>query len=176
MKKNPFLFAGILMPLMAFAQTPPDRIIMTQMADNPKFEQEFFSVMDMKIFHDRQIMQDVLIQLADQQINPSTAAEGTRDKLTQGVFSERDSDILETTMDNKRIQYNITPELWEKAGEKPFEAFKDLIRSATVPKLTDADMEELNQVDDTAIPQILQMATESGPDIAARPVSVTYQQ
>ena len=176
MKTNLFLFVGVLMPMLAFAQTSPDRIKITQMADNPEFEQELFSAMDMKIFHDRQIMQGVLIQLAEEQINPSTAAEGTRDKLTQGVFNERDSDILETTMDNKRIQYDITPELWEKADKMPFEAFKDLIRSATVPKLTNADMEELNQVDDTVIPQILQMATESGPDIAARPVSVTYQQ
>ena len=37
------------------------------------------------------------------------------------------------------------------------------------------DCGELYQVDDKVIPQMLQMATESGPDIGARPVSVLRQ-
>ena len=176
MKKNLILFLLLVSPMIASAQATSDRITTAQMVNNPAYEKEFFSLMDMKILHDRQIMQDVLLQLAEQQMNPKTAVAGGRDKLTQGVFNERDSDILETKMDERRIQYNITPELLEKADKHPFEAFKDLIRSATIPRLTDKEMEELNRVDDQAIPQMLQMVTESGPDVGARPVSVFVQQ
>ena len=138
--------------------------------DERQAEQEMFSLLDMKIFHDRPVMQQVVLKLYDQQMSGNAG----RDNFTEGILSEKDSRIFERTMDNKQIKYQLTPELLKKANQAPFEAFKDLIRTAEVPEISSDEMEELEQIDKKAISQLLQMGTESGPDIGAKPVSVIY--
>ena len=134
-------------------------------------DEEMFSFLDMKIFHDSQIVQGTMLQLYGNQIPDAVE----HPKLTEGILSEKDSAVLEKTMKEKQIKYQVTPELYEKAGEKPFEAFKDLMKSASVPKITREEMKELGKVDDKAIPEMLQMVTESGPDLGAGRVSVIYE-
>lgn len=173
MKKILFLLI-LLSSTFVGAQTTSNERIALQTMDNPDFEEVFFGFIDMKFLHDRQIMQTAILQLIEQQNNPQTVANGKRDNLTQGIFNEKDSNILETTMDQKKISYNITSELLKKVDEEPFKAFQDLVRSASVPKLTQQELDQLNQVDDKVVSQLFQMVTESGPDVGARPVSVMY--
>ena len=172
--KKILLLVTALFPVLATAQVVSEGITVSKMPDSLNFERTWFSAMDMKIFHDRQIMQNAILQLAEQQDFPMTAASGERDKMTAGIFSERDSDILETTLDNRRLHYDLGPELFEKAGKMPFEAFKDVIMGANIPKISTEEMDKLNQVDEKVIPQMMQLITESGPDVGNRPVSVKY--
>ena len=139
-----------------------------RLAFDPETESEIFSVLDMKMFHDREIVQGMLFSLYQQ----GNAAD--RDAITQSVFSEEDSALLEKTMDEKQMRYEITPELLKKSEENPFEAFKDMIKSVRIPQMTKEEMSELGKVDDKAIPNMLQMVTESGPNIGAKRVSVIY--
>ena len=137
----------------------------------PSTEQDIFSALDMKMLHDKQIVQEMMWSLYEQ----NQSAE-KRDNITSGIFNEKDSKILETMMDNKQITYKITPELLKKTNEDPFEAFKDFVRSADLPKMAKEDIKTLNQVDKKAVSRSLQMIMDAGPDVGAKQVSVIYDE
>ena len=95
-------------------------------------------------------------------------------KPLRGVFNEKDSATLESFMQEKNIEYVVTDDLLAKAAEQPFEAFKDLVKTAKVSKLSKQDMETLNTVDKKAVTKMMLMVTESGPDVGANQVPVVY--
>ncbi len=172
MKKILLMCTGMGIAFSVRAQTLPQAFEQTnENLSEAVIEQEFFPLLDMKIFHDSYIVQEMILAIHEQEQRI-----GRRDKLTQSVFNEKDSAVLENALDDNKITYNITPELLEKAKQDPFNAFKDLIKTAQYPAITQAEMDSLNQVDDKAISNMLQMVTESGPDIGANVVSVVYEQ
>ena len=172
MKKFLLMCAGIAFSTFVKAQTLPQASgLSNENFSEAVMEQEFFPLLDMKIFHDSYIVQEMFFALRDQGQNFEK-----RDKLTQGVFNEKDSAILENMLDSNKVTYNITPELLEKAKQDPFNAFKNLIKTAQQSIITQAEMDLLNQVDDKAFSNMLQMVTESGPNIGANAVSVVYNQ
>ena len=169
MKKFLLLCLIVLFSEGVMARTAAERAAAKALKDQ-KAEAEMLNALDMKIFHDRQIVQGVLLNSYNQQ----NSSGNKREKTTQVVLSERDSNIIENKMNDKNIKYNVTPELMEKANEKPFEAFKDLVKTATVAKITKEEISELGTVDKKAIPEMLQMMTESGNDFGTKQVSVIY--
>ena len=169
MKKALLICIMMFYSMWGMAQSVPSNVPAKNTSEEVDFEDEFFSLLDMKIFHDREIVQNMIGQLYNQQ-----SSDVERENLTQGIFNEKDSAILEKALDSKQIKYQIAPELLKKASETPFEAFKDVVRNASVPELTKEEMAELWQVDEKAIPRMMQMVTESGPDIGTRRVSVIY--
>ena len=172
MKKILLVSFMVLFSSVVMAQKKVEQVKKTDVSEDDEALEELFSALDMKIFHDRQIMQEVVMRLYEQQTTGGEA----RENMTLGIFNEEDSNIIEKAMDNTQLKYKVDPELMKKAQEAPFEAFKDLVKNADVPKLTKEELSELETVDRKAIPELLEMATESGPDIGARRVSVMYNE
>ena len=171
MKKILLTSICVICSTFVWAQVLPKTDSNKEKLLKPSAEKDLFSALDMKMLHDRQIVQEMMWSLYEH--SQSTEK---RDNITSGIFSEKDSKILETMMDNKKISYKITPELLKKTNEDPFEAFKDFIRTARVPKMTTEDIKTLNQVDKKAVSKSLQMITDSGPDVGAKQVSVIYDE
>ena len=144
------------------------------MITTPEAEQDFNALFDMKLFNDRQFVPEILLGMYRMQNLPPSSEENGREKITQGIFNKEDSDLLETAMDDKRAGFILTDEMLKKADETPSEVFKDFVKNARFPKITSEEMSQLNQVDKEALPKMMQMVTESGPDIGAGPVSVIY--
>ena len=177
MKK--ILFWGILFSSsVAFAQVADDNVAVKDLLSDDAAFEEAFSFSNMKIFHDREIMKDILVGLYAQQIILNNS-DDVRPKMTQGIYSEKDSAVLEGAMSNSAIQYNVDEESFEKILEKaetdPNGALKELLQNSTFRKITSEEMKELNEVDKEAISKTMQMITESGPDIGAKPVPVLYK-
>lgn len=177
MKK--ILFLGILLSsTVVFAQTSEDRVVAKDMLTNDVTFEEAFPFANMKMFQDRQIMKEILSELYFQQ--SALSAPGVeRPKVTQGLYSEKDSEILEGAMDKSMLKSNLDEEafnkLLEKADEDPQGAFKELLLNSSFAKIKPEEMKNLNQVDKEAISKKMQMITESGPDIGANPVPVLYR-
>lgn len=153
------------------AQTESEYITFSDVVDNPAFEEELFSHLDMKILHDKQIMQEIIPYFYQQQ-DPEAIEEDI--KITRGILKEKDSDILEASMRKRKIQYSLPRDLLKKASERPFDAFKDAIKGTRISKMPKEEMDTLNQVDKKAIPKMMQMITESGPDVGAGMVGINY--
>ena len=170
MKKTGLICGILLCSALAFAKAAPTSGKGGKAPKGSDAEQEIFSQVDMKIFHDRQMMQTLFLQLYGQQTQNKTQ----RDNVTQGIFNEKDSATLEKMMDNKQIKYKITPAMVKKAGQAPFEAFQEMIKTADVSQMTEEEMKDLESVDRRAIPEIMEMMDASGPSIGAGRVSVIY--
>lgn len=170
MKKILLLSVGILYSTLVWGQNVPQSADTARITSDPEFEKEFFSMLDMEIFHDKFLVQNMMLALYNQD-NPEDQLD-----IQPGVFDEKDSNILENAIKAQKIDYNITPELLEKTNEDPFEAMKDFIRSSSILKISREEMETLNQLDKKAIPRTLQMVTESGPDIGSKSVLVIYNE
>ena len=145
---------------------------MQEIDTNSAIEEAFLPFKDMKIFHDKKIMYDVIQKIQEQQQNTQEITENA--KMVRGVFNEKDSATLEASMQKRNVAYVVTDDLLAKAAEQPYEAFKDLVKTAQISKLSDQDMETLNTVDKKAIPRMMQMMTESGPEVGASQVPVMY--
>ena len=177
MKKN--LFLGILLSsTMVFAQTSEDRVTVKDMLTDDVTFEKVFPFADMKILQDRQIVKEILSGLYFQQSALSTPGVEIP-KVTQGLYSEKDSEILEGAMNKSMLKSNLDEEsfnkLLEKADEDPQGAFKELLLNSSFAKIKSEEMKNLNQVDKEAISKKMQIITESGPDIGAKPVPVLYR-
>ena len=163
--------------MLSFAQVASDQVKTEIMLDKESME-EILPYFDAKVFHDRQIMSDTITWLyLLQQLDADSLNQG-RVKTTKGVLSEKDSDTFEKNVDAKRMRFNLTDdqvnELLKKVDEDPAAAFRSFLMSAKVPRLTTQELNELNTIDEKAIPKRLEMVTESGPDIGANQVPVMY--
>ena len=173
-----FLGLILLSSVIVFAQTAEDRVTAKDMlTDDVSFE-EVFPFGDMKIFQDRQIVQEILSEFYTQQ-NMQVDLKTERPKVTEGIFSENDSGSFEKAMNKRMIQYNLDEksfdELLKKADEDPSAAFKAFLLNSSITKIKSEEMQSLNKIDKKALSKITQMVTESGPDVGAKRVPVLYK-
>ena len=168
--KKILLLSILVYSQVSFAQNLPQTVA-AQEEEDLFIEEAFVPIKDMKIFHDKPMMYEVIQKIQEQQ-DPVAVAENL--KPLRGVFNEKDSATLESFMQEKNIEYVVTDDLLAKAAEQPFEAFKDLVKTAKVSKLSKQDMETLNTVDKKAVTKMMLMVTESGPDVGANQVPVVY--
>ena len=177
--KKLFLASCLLFSNMSFAQTavPKTSVSIREMFGNDSFEQEL-SVLDMKLFHDREIMQRIVQGLYEVDRNPQNMMAG-KINISSAVFSEKDSNRLENLMENKQVSYGVADKdldaLLTEAYERPFTTFKNIIMNAQMPLVSRSEISEINQVDKHAISDLIQTLSESGPSIGAAPVSVDYR-
>ena len=176
MKK--LLFGGILLTsFISFAQTADEKVVAKDMLENGDTFEKAFPFTNMKIFQDREVMRDILIGLYAQKIILDTP-ENSRPKMTQGIYSEKDSEIMEGAMNKAHYDFDEKSfaAVMEKVEEDPQGAFKELLLNSGVRKIKPEEMKKLNEVDKEAISKKMQMMTESGPDVGAKPVPVLYKQ
>ncbi len=171
------LFWGVLLSSsIVFAQTTEEKVIAKDMLGNDSAFEETFPFANMKIFRDREITRNILIGLYVQKIILDTP-ENSRPEMTQGIFSEKDSDVMESAMN--KAHYDFDEKSFavsmEKVEEDPLGAFKELMLNSSVRKIKSEEMKKLDEVDKKAISQKIQMITESGPDVGAKPVPVLYK-
>ena len=164
MKKKFVLFAAMIFSAAASAQD-----VSRPMDEGKAFDQEFLSLMSTKIFQDPLIVQEIILSLDEQ-----NQENGDLKNITSNIFNDEDSAVLESIFENKKIIYNVTPELLKKASEDPNEAYKDVMMGVSIPTITSDEMDKLNQIDKKAVIRTIQMTTEAGPDFGAKPVSVIY--
>ena len=169
--KQILVLCGLLLVVsLGEAKPLPKQETATETQNDAKAEDEIFSVLNIKLFHDRQIVQSIVLNLYDQQTSGVQEWAG----MTEGVFRDQNSNALAGVMDGKKIKYKVTPELLNKANVAPFEAFKDLIISAEVPQITREEIKNVRPEDRLTTSEFLQMISESGPDLGANPVAVIY--
>ena len=173
------LFWGVLLSSsVVFAQTTEEKVVAKDMLGNDSTFEEAFPFVNMKVFHDREIMKEVLVGLYAQQIILNNS-DDIRPQMTKGIYSEKDSEIMEGVMNKTSVQYNLEEEsfdkLIEKADEDPEEAFKELLLNSSFAKIKPEEMKKLNEVDKETISKATQIITESGPDVGAKPVPVLYK-
>ena len=169
--KKILLLLGIVYSSCVWGQNVPKNLNVGELAVDTTFDQDFFSFLDMKVFNDPQMVQEMMMMLYDKRKDMKSD-----EKITSAIFNEEDSNLLEKTLSSREITYDITPEMLEKSAELPSAAYKDMIKSVHIPQITREEMKKLNKVDKKAIPKMKQMITESGPDIGSSGVSVMYDE
>ncbi len=169
------LFCILLgLPLVVNAQN-------TLRKKSPEAMNRVRQILDMKVFHDRMIVKDILKSMRDQDASGRTSDPDLLNEMGhEGLFSKKDSDIIRKESARKVVRTRLMKKTWEEQekeiDEDPFEAFIGLIENQEVPNLKKEELDSLNSVDKTVIPRTLQMLTESGPSVGAEAVSVTYDE
>ena len=152
------------------------RITAKEMMDDQSFN-EIFSSLNMKVFHDREKMKEVVKRM-HQIDNNSEDFKKEAEGMTGNVFTEEDSQKMDNSIKKMNLKYNSPnkslDQKLKKAEENPFGAFQEIILETNVPKVTREDMQNLNKIDKQAIPEMLEMITEAGPDVGGGNVSIIY--
>ena len=169
MKKVLLLSVGLLCSATVGAQTTSEIITTGKMMEGASFEKEF-PLLDLKIFHDRQIMQEVIKKMYDMEQNPPTIDEETLKKTS---IDGTDVQKVNASLKNK-VNYGLTQkpleERLQKADEQPFEAFKELMMGVPLPQMNSDDVRTKVKAEDTI--KMVQMLTESGTGIGSNQVPV----
>ena len=168
--KKILLLSFLMWGGVSFAQEIPQQ---TTFQNKDLFDEDiFYPFKDMKIFHDKVLVPEMIQNVREQQQDTAAIMESA--KTVRAIYNEKDSATLESFTQKKNIEYDVTDELLAKASEHPFEAFKEFIKTAKIVKYSDEDMKKMNTVDKKTVPRLIQMITESGPDIGANQVPVMY--
>lgn len=135
--------------------------------------------LDMKVFHDKTFVHDMIKSIYEQDKSGITSDAGKMNAIGhEGLFSKKDSDIIRQEAARKVVRTKLMETPWDEQAEAiekdPFEAFIGLIEQQEVPNLTQEELDRLNSVDKTVIPNLNQMMAESGPDVGASSVPVVY--
>ena len=135
--------------------------------------------LDMKVFHDRTYVKEMIKGIYDQDKSGRTSNPDLMNEMGhEGLFSKKDSDIIRQEAAHKVVRTKLLTTPWDdqskRIDENPFESFIGLIKDQDVPNLNKKELDNLNSVDKTVIPEMILMLGESGPAIGSSPVSVTY--
>ena len=110
--KKLFLASCLLFSNMSFAQTavPKTSVSIREMFGNDSFEQEL-PVLDVKLFHDREIMKKIVQGLYEIDRNPQSMRAG-KINISSAVFSEKDSNRLENLMEINKSAMAWQIKIW----------------------------------------------------------------
>lgn len=146
---------------------------------SPKALAEIRRVLDMKLFHDRVFVKEMIKGIYEQDKSGRTSNPDLMNEMGhEGLFNKNDSDIIRQEAAHKVMRTKLLTTSWEEESKlienDPFNAFIGLIEDQEVASLNKKELENLNSVDKKVIPEMIQMMSESGPDIGSSTVPIVY--
>ena len=145
----------------------------------PQAMSDIRKALDIKLFHDRVWVKEMIKSMYDQDKSGQTSNPKLMQEMGhETIFSKKDSDIIRNEAAKRIARTRLIQTSWKEESKSidqdAFEAFVGLIESQQTPSLKQNELNNLNSVDKRLIPEMIQMMTESGPDIGASTVPVVY--
>jgi hypothetical protein len=172
--KKLLLFLICLAPFVAQSQT-------VKRPKSPVGMAQIRQALDMKVFQDRFFVKNMIQSIRELDASGRTSDPDLMNEIGhENLFTERDGDIIRREAAHKVNRTKLAQTSWDEQvkaiNADPFGAFIGIIENQEVPNLKTEELDSLNSVDKTVIPEAIQMLTESGPDVGASTVSVIYDE